>query len=141
MGAKINNEAYFAGRLFMRGRQDEYEYLMWCVPPDIHNHQEMQITTSVAEPLQNAFVCKLKNGWIFVCGTTEYSPVRHTFLDDSENAERNAMSLKAIGVPELPIEEGNSQVREIGAQLYSVTGDEKQRLRSAEDYKKRMEQK
>lgn len=121
------SEAFFAGRIFVPGEQDGYKFLMWgthSLPTD--GRDGMVFSTTVAEPAEGAFLCKVPAGWLLVAGAGRYQPVRHTFLDDSLQAE-NARSLQALGVPVLTIEEGNKRLKEDGVMLFSITGDEKRR--------------
>lgn len=123
------SEAFFAGRIFVPGEQDGYKFLMWgthSLPTDGRNG--MVFSTTVAEPAEGAFLCKVPAGWLLVAAAGRYQPVRHTFLDDSPAGDENARSLQVLGVPVLTIEEGNKRLKEDGAMmLYSITSEEKQR--------------
>lgn len=135
MAETTENEAFFAGRIFVHGEQNSYRFLMWgthSMPTD--NEGGMSFSTTIAEPAEGAFLCKLETGWLLVMGAGERSPVRHTFLDASLEAEENAASVVSLGVPALTIEEGNDRVRKDGVMLYSITGDEKQRAAATARY-------
>lgn len=119
-------DAFFAGRIFVLGEQNDYHFLLWGdhVMPS-NGDEGIFLSTTVAEPAQGAFLCQLERGWLLVAGAGEYKGFRHTFFDASPEASDNAAALHALGIPIITVEEGNSRVRSDGVPLFSVTGDER----------------
>lgn len=122
-------DAVFAGKVFVLGEQDRYRYFMWgdVQLPHDWDSEDWTMITSVAEPADGAFLCKLDTGWIFVVGASESSNFRHTFFDDSPQADDNAKNMHALGVPVLDLEEAKKQVQEARVPLRSITAEERQR--------------
>lgn len=121
-------DAFFAGRVFVPGEQHGFRFFLWgegALPAG--NNGEMAFVSSFAEPADGAFLCKVKDGWLFVTGVGEHENFRHTFFDNSPEAEANAQAMQALGIPVLSLEEGNARVKADGVALYSVTADEQRR--------------
>ena len=114
-------DAFFAGRVFVPGERDEFRFFLWG-----------DGSATYAEPADGAFLCKVSAGWIFVAGKAEYQNFRHTFTDDSLEAEENAKAMAALGIQILSFEDGNQRVRADGIAIYSITDDEKRRLAALE---------
>lgn len=129
-------DAVFAGRLFVPGEQNGYRFYLWGdlrLPDGRHHEEGMVFSMTVAEPADGAFLCKLEKGWLFVVGVSKNSNFRHTFFDDSPQAEANALAMQRMGIPVLSTEEGNKRVLEDGLHLYSITADERQQAKKLAD--------
>lgn len=122
-------DAFFAGRLFMPAEQNGHHFYMWGehrFSDGRDNESETTFSMTVAEPADGAFLCKLDSGWLFVVGVSRYCNFRHTFFDDSPEADANALAMQSLGVPVLSHEEGNRRVRDDGVHLRSITAEERQ---------------
>ena len=125
-------DAFFAGRVFVPGEQDGFRFFLWGeggLP--IRNNVEMAFISSFAEPADGSFLCKVKDGWLFVTGVGEHENFRHTFFDNSPEADANAQAMQALGIALLSLEEGNARVKADGVALYSVTADELRRTQGS----------
>lgn len=135
------DDAVFAGKLFVPGEQNGYRFYMWGdahIPNGQDDHDGAIASTTVAEPADGAFLCKLDNGWLFVAGAHRHSPLIHTFFDDSPQAGVNAVSMQSLGIPILTMEEGNERIKMSGKSLHSITAEERQRKLALERAKSRM---
>lgn len=121
-------DAFFAGRVFAPGEQNGFRFFLWGNTP-WPGQQEggMSFSSTFAEPADGAFLCKVSAGWMFVTGAGKNQNFRHTFTDDTPQADANAQAMAALGIPILSLEEGNQQVRADGIAPYSITADEKRR--------------
>lgn len=122
-------DAFFAGRVFVPGEQNGFRFFLWGDTPWA-GHQaegEMSFSSTFAEPADGAFLCKVSAGWIFVTGAGKNHNFRHTFTDDTPQAEANAQAMAALGIEILSLEEGNQRIRADGIAPYSITADEKRR--------------
>lgn len=122
------DDAFFAGRVFVPGEQDGFRFFLWG-EGQLQSGKDggMAFSSSFAEPADGAFLCKVSTGWIFVTGVSKNQHFRHTFTDDSPQAEENARAMAALSIPILSLEEGNQRVRADGIAPYSITADEKRR--------------
>lgn len=122
-------DAFFAGRVFVPGEQNGFRFILWGDAPWAGHNEEvgMSFSSTFAEPADGAFLCKVSAGWIFVTGAGKKQNFRHTFTDDTPQADVNAQAMAALGIPILSLEEGNQRVRADGIALYSITDDEKRR--------------
>lgn len=119
-------DAFFAGRIFVVGEQtDGYKYLAWGT----HSFQNgmmsgMNTTTTHTDPLDGAFLCKVHQGWLLVAGFGKYNNFRNTYLDDSDEAEQNALSISKLGIPIISLSDANLRVKTEGGILRSITLEE-----------------
>ena len=100
-------EATFAGQLF-------------TLPPGGGHLAICDAPTTFGMPLAGSFLTELrdKSRWLFVAGPSRgFGGPRAAFADESVDRDRNAQALARLGVPILPLDAANENLRSAGRSL------------------------
>jgi len=112
-------EVMFASKLFVLSADGNH--LMTCDAPEPVEGATMRFVTTVAYPMNGAFLLEHDDRWVFVVGWSEYSNSRALLFDDSNARDANAAALCALGIPVLSTEAAETNVRDSGLFLSHET--------------------
>ena len=111
-------EAIFAGQLFTLPPGGEH--LMICDAPMPAAGNAFRVTTTLGMRLAGSFLTELrdKSRWLFVAGPSRgFGGPRAAFADESAERDANAQALARLGVPILPLDAANENLRSVGRSL------------------------